>query len=78
MEPTQYTPVCRSRQGDGERTTPTRSAPGIEADGGVVISRVSAIVCAGYAIELSELSRRGSRHPARAAMAYLAQLVAHV
>jgi hypothetical protein len=35
--------------------------------------RVSEVVCANYGIESSELSRRGSRHPARAAMAYLAR-----
>jgi hypothetical protein len=40
---------------------------------GLSVSRVSEIVCAEYGIELSELSRRGSRHPARAAMAYLAR-----
>jgi hypothetical protein len=40
---------------------------------GLSISRVSEIVCAEYGIEPSELSRRGSRHPARAAMAYLAR-----
>jgi putative transposase len=37
------------------------------------IARVSEVVCANYGIESSELSRRGSRHPARAAMAYLAR-----
>ena len=37
------------------------------------ISRVSEVVCAEYGIDESELRRRGSRHPARAAMAYLAR-----
>src|SRR5262245_32702881 len=40
---------------------------------GLSISQVSEVVCAEYGIELSELSHRGSRHPARAAMAYLAR-----
>lgn len=40
---------------------------------GLSIARVSEVVCAEYGIELSELSRRGSRAPARAAMAYLAR-----
>ena len=40
---------------------------------GLSISRVSEVVCAEYGIERSELSRRGSRNPARAAMAYLAR-----
>jgi putative transposase len=40
---------------------------------GLTIARVSEVVCAEYGIELSELSRRGSRAPARAAMAYLAR-----
>ena len=34
---------------------------------------MSEVVCAEYGIERSELSQRGSRHPARAAMAYLAR-----
>jgi REP element-mobilizing transposase RayT len=40
---------------------------------GLPISRVSEVVCAEYGIERSELSQRGSRQPARAAMAYLAR-----
>jgi hypothetical protein len=40
---------------------------------GLSVSRVSEIVCAEYGIEASELTRRGSRHPARAAMAYVAR-----
>jgi hypothetical protein len=40
---------------------------------GLSISQVSEVVCAEFGIELSELSLRGSRHPARAAMAYLAR-----
>jgi len=40
---------------------------------GLSIARVSEVVCAEYGIERSELSERGSRHPARAAMAYLAR-----
>ena len=35
--------------------------------------RVVEIVCAYYEIERAELSRRGSRHPARATLAYLAR-----
>ena len=34
---------------------------------------LSEVVCDEYGVERSELSRRGSRHPARAAMAYLAR-----
>ena len=37
------------------------------------LSRVSEVVCAFYEIECKELSRRGSRHPARPALAYLAR-----
>jgi hypothetical protein len=37
------------------------------------VERVCAIVCAAHGIEREELSQRGSRHPARAAMAYLAR-----
>jgi len=40
---------------------------------GLSIARVSEVVCAGYGIKPLELARRGSRHPARAAMAYLAR-----
>jgi putative transposase len=40
---------------------------------GVPLSRVTEVVCAFYAIERSELSLRGSRHPARPALAYLAR-----
>ncbi len=40
---------------------------------GLSIERVSEVVCAEYGIEQSELSERGSPHPARAAMAYLAR-----
>ena len=40
---------------------------------GLSIARVSEVVCAEYGIERSELGERGSRHPARAAMAYLAR-----
>jgi putative transposase len=40
---------------------------------GLSISRVSEVVCAEYGIERAELSQRGSRHPARPAMAYLAR-----
>ena len=58
---------------DGERATATRSARESRRVQGLSISQVSEIVCAEYGIELSELSRRGSRHPARAAMAYLAR-----
>ena len=37
------------------------------------LSRVIATVCAHFEIEETELSRRGSRHPARATLAYLAR-----
>jgi REP element-mobilizing transposase RayT len=37
------------------------------------VSKVSDVVCAYYEIPRSELSRRGSRQPARAALAYLAR-----
>jgi hypothetical protein len=37
------------------------------------LERVCQVVCGWYGIERSELSRRGSRHPARAALAYLAR-----
>ena len=40
---------------------------------GVTLSRVIEVVCASYEIDRSELRRRGSRHPARAALAYLAR-----
>jgi len=40
---------------------------------GLSTAQVSEVVCAEFGIEPSELSRRGSRHPARAAMAYLAR-----
>jgi putative transposase len=37
------------------------------------LSRVSEVVCALFEIERKELRRRGSRHPARAALVYLAR-----
>ena len=40
---------------------------------GLPLSRVSEVVCGMYGIKRAELSRRGSRHPARAALAYLAR-----
>jgi putative transposase len=40
---------------------------------GLSLARVCEVVCATYAIEPGELSRRGSRNPARAALAYLAR-----
>ena len=40
---------------------------------GLTLSQLSEVVCDEYGVERSELSRRGSRHPARAAMAYLAR-----
>jgi hypothetical protein len=40
---------------------------------GQPLSRVSDVVCDVYEIERAALSRRGSRHPARAALAYLAR-----
>ncbi len=40
---------------------------------GLPLSRISELVCAYYEIERVELSRRGNRHPARAALAYLAR-----
>jgi putative transposase len=39
----------------------------------VALSRVIEVVCASYQIDRAELKRRGSRHPARAALAYLAR-----
>jgi hypothetical protein len=40
---------------------------------GVELERVCTVVCRGYQVESWELSRRGSRHEARAALAYLAR-----
>jgi putative transposase len=40
---------------------------------GVPLERVCAAVCSSYGIAPAELSNRGSRHPARAALAYLAR-----
>jgi putative transposase len=40
---------------------------------GVELKRVCEVVCRAYQVELSELSRRGSRQEARAALAYLAR-----
>ena len=40
---------------------------------GLSIARVSKVACAEYGIERWRLSQRGSRHPARAALAYLAR-----
>jgi len=40
---------------------------------GLTLSRVSEVVCASYEVDRAELRRRGSRHPARAALAYLAR-----
>jgi REP element-mobilizing transposase RayT len=37
------------------------------------LARVREVVCGAYGIEPAELARRGSRHPARAALAYLAR-----
>jgi putative transposase len=37
------------------------------------LSRVTEVVCASYAVDRAELRRRGSRHPGRAALAYLAR-----
>ena len=37
------------------------------------LSRVIEVVCASYAIDRNEMSHRGSRHPARAALVYLAR-----
>ena len=65
--------VCRSRQGNREGATATRSARESRRVEGLSISRVSEVVQHEYGIELSELGHRGSRHPARAAMAYLAR-----
>ena len=35
------------------------------------LSRITEVVCAKYEIEHTELGRRGYRHPARAALAYI-------
>jgi hypothetical protein len=40
---------------------------------GQPLSQVSEVVCGFYGIDRAELSRRGSQHPARAALAYLAR-----
>jgi hypothetical protein len=40
---------------------------------GLPLARVCEAVCASYGIDRWELARRGSRHPARAALAYLAR-----
>jgi putative transposase len=40
---------------------------------GLSVSRISEVVCAFYEIERATLSQRGSKHPARAALAYLAR-----
>ena len=40
---------------------------------GLSIAQVSEVVCAECEIERSELSQHGSRHPARAAIAYLSR-----
>jgi len=40
---------------------------------GPTLSRVSEVVCALYEVDRAELRRRGSPHPARAALAYLAR-----
>ncbi len=40
---------------------------------GVSLAQLSGVVCRLYEIDPSELNRRGSRHPARAALAYLAR-----
>jgi hypothetical protein len=39
----------------------------------VPLSRIIDVVCFSYEIEPTELGSRGSRHPARAALAYLAR-----
>ena len=60
-------------QGDGGWEIRPRSATGNGTGNGLPISRISAAVCAYSEIESSELSRRGSRHPARSAWVYLAR-----
>jgi len=40
---------------------------------GPTLSRVSEVVCALYEVDRAERRHRGSRHPARAALAYLAR-----
>ena len=40
---------------------------------GTTIARITDVVCASYEIDRAELQRRGSRHLARAALAYLAR-----
>jgi len=51
----------------GERRRESRFARGVE------LRRVLDVVCASYEVDRSELSRRGSPHEARAALAYLAR-----
>ena len=58
--------MVRDQPGRGRRRESRRML-------GISIAQVSEVVCAEYGIEPSELARRGSRHPARAAMAYLAR-----
>jgi hypothetical protein len=50
-----------------ERRRESRLVQGLE------LRRVCEVVCRAYQLELGELSRRGSRHEARAALAYLAR-----
>ncbi len=52
------------------RREPRREARLLE---GLPLEPVCEVVCRGYQVELAELSRRGSRHEARAALAYLAR-----
>jgi hypothetical protein len=40
---------------------------------GIALERVGEVVCASYGVDPAELTRRGSRHEARAALAYLAR-----
>jgi hypothetical protein len=40
------------------------------------LSRITEVVCAFYQVEPTELSQRGSRHPARAGLVYLGRRLA--
>ena len=65
--------VRRSGGGDDPGRSAARVAAGIPAGAGHSLERACEVVCATYGIEAADLVRRGSRHPARAALAYLAR-----
>jgi hypothetical protein len=67
--------VRRSRTGDGAGPIPSRAgaAAGGAVDGGIAAGAGVEAICSSYGIPRAEVSRRGSRHPARAALAYVAR-----